>query len=476
MDILERAYRVDPSGSRTIGVLTKPDLVAPCSEGEIVEILQNTKKPLKLGYYMLKNMSQKQLNENISNQDAWESEKQFFLSHEVFKEHLHLNVFGRDRLVEALTQLLVEKIKQSLPNIVRDLKSLITQISAELTDLGPQPSQDRRELKSVLLRLISKFCELLRQSTRGEYRDRGGFLSKNSNCRLHYQLRQSFSTLQNKIAAMKPIATEPEKIAFLDRLQQDMVEQKGRELPGFLSSQVFSAFVVEVVEQWRVLVEDCRADAINSAQEVSVLIASHVLEGYPDLLRSIQELTSSLLESASQELNSQLDVLLFREQDPFTHQQALVEVVNGVRCKSFESILRKVLDSTDVSTAGDIVTLREDFRSSLGQWYMMRHGSDLTGNKHELSTICQVYWDIASRRIIDNVCMCVLSEVTKVMVQELEARCLLFGMGIDDEDLQSVMAEDVNLTSQRATLKKRLDTVTKSLQAIVDHNGVSSRS
>ena len=273
---------------------------------------------------------------------------------------------------------------------------------------------------------------------------------------------------------MKPIATEPEKIAFLDKLQQDMVQQKGRELPGFLSSQVFSAFVVDVVEQWRALVEDCRADAIRSAQEVSALISSHVLEGHPDLLRSIQELTSSLLESASHELNAQLDVLLLREQDPFTHQQALVEVVNGVRCKSFEAVLRKVLDSTDVSTAGDMVSLREDFRSSLGQWYMMRHGSDLTGNKHELSTICQVYWDIASRRIIDNVCMCILSEVTKVMVQELEARCLLFGMGVEDDALHAVMAEDPTLTSQRAALKKRLDKVTKSLQAIVEYNGATS--
>ena len=467
---------MDPSGSRTIGVLTKPDLIAPCSEGEIVEVLQNTKKPLKLGYFMLKNMSQKQLNDNISNQEAWESEKQFFLTHEVFSEHLQLNVFGRDRLVEALTSLLVEKIKHSLPNIVRDLKTLMAQISAELVEMGPQPSQDCRELKSVLLRLISKFCELLRQSTRGEYRDSGGFLSKTSSCRLHYQLRQSFSTLQSKIAGMKPIATEPEKVAFLDRLQKDMVEQKGRELPGFLSSQVFSAFVVDVVEQWRVLVEDCRADAIRSAQEVSAVISSHVLEGHPDLLRSIQELTSSLLESASHELNAQLDVLLLREQDPFTHQQALVEVVNGVRCKSFESVLRKVLDSTDVSTAGDLISLREDFRASLGQWYMMRHGSDLTGNKHELATICQVYWDIASRRIIDNVCMCVLSEVTKVMVQELEARCLLFGMGVEDDALQAVMAEDPTLTSQRAALKKRLDKVTKSLQAIVEYNGASSRS
>ena len=33
--------------------------------------------------------------------------------------------------------------------------------------------------------------------------------------------------------------------------------------------KVFSAFVVEVVEQWRVVVEDCRTGALKSAQEVT---------------------------------------------------------------------------------------------------------------------------------------------------------------------------------------------------------------
>ena len=39
--------------------------------------------------------------------------------------------------------------------------------------------------------------------------------------------------------------------------------------------KVFSAFVVEVVEQWRVVVEDCRTGALKSAQEV----ISHFLGG-----------------------------------------------------------------------------------------------------------------------------------------------------------------------------------------------------
>lgn len=35
---------------RTIGVLTKPDLIGPGNEDEVLAVLHNVRKPLKLGY------------------------------------------------------------------------------------------------------------------------------------------------------------------------------------------------------------------------------------------------------------------------------------------------------------------------------------------------------------------------------------------------------------------------------------------
>jgi hypothetical protein len=44
--------QVDPEGKRTIGVLTMPDLVGPGAEAEVMKVLTNQKKALKLGYVM----------------------------------------------------------------------------------------------------------------------------------------------------------------------------------------------------------------------------------------------------------------------------------------------------------------------------------------------------------------------------------------------------------------------------------------
>ncbi len=66
MDILERALGVDPSGERTIGVLTKTDLIGPGNEEEVMQVVNNIRKPLALGYIMVKNRSQREINEKMT--------------------------------------------------------------------------------------------------------------------------------------------------------------------------------------------------------------------------------------------------------------------------------------------------------------------------------------------------------------------------------------------------------------------------
>lgn len=70
VDILERAQGVDPVGERTVGVLTKTDLIGPGGEDEVLAVVNNVRKPLALGYVMLKNRSQRDLMDNISTQQA----------------------------------------------------------------------------------------------------------------------------------------------------------------------------------------------------------------------------------------------------------------------------------------------------------------------------------------------------------------------------------------------------------------------
>jgi Dynamin central region len=52
------------------GVLTKVDLINPGGEDEVLSVVMNVRKPLALGYIMVKNRSQLDLNNNMTTAQA----------------------------------------------------------------------------------------------------------------------------------------------------------------------------------------------------------------------------------------------------------------------------------------------------------------------------------------------------------------------------------------------------------------------
>lgn len=61
-EILERAEDLDTEGIRTLGVLTKPDLIDQGGEGAVVDLLEERKHRLRLGWHLVRNPGQSNLN------------------------------------------------------------------------------------------------------------------------------------------------------------------------------------------------------------------------------------------------------------------------------------------------------------------------------------------------------------------------------------------------------------------------------
>jgi dynamin 1-like protein len=73
---LKLARQVDPGGKRTIGVLTKLDLMDHGTNA--MEILAGRVYPLKLGFIGVVNRSQQDISENKSLKDALKDEETYF--------------------------------------------------------------------------------------------------------------------------------------------------------------------------------------------------------------------------------------------------------------------------------------------------------------------------------------------------------------------------------------------------------------
>ena len=82
-DGLKLAREVDPEGQRTIGVLTKVDLM---DEGtDVVDILAGRIIPLRLGYVPVVNRGQRDIENKRPISYALEHEKNFFESHKAYR-------------------------------------------------------------------------------------------------------------------------------------------------------------------------------------------------------------------------------------------------------------------------------------------------------------------------------------------------------------------------------------------------------
>lgn len=82
-DGLKLAREVDPEGQRTIGVLTKVDLMDDGTD--VVDILAGRIIPLRLGYVPVVNRGQRDIENKKAISFALENEKNFFENHKAYK-------------------------------------------------------------------------------------------------------------------------------------------------------------------------------------------------------------------------------------------------------------------------------------------------------------------------------------------------------------------------------------------------------
>lgn len=110
-DALKLAKEVDPQGIRTIGVITKLDLMDEGTDAR--DILENKLLPLRRGYIGVVNRSQKDIDGRKDINAALGAERKFFLSHPGYR-HIAERL-GTPYLQRVLNQQLTNHIRETLP-------------------------------------------------------------------------------------------------------------------------------------------------------------------------------------------------------------------------------------------------------------------------------------------------------------------------------------------------------------------------
>ncbi|KAI0065514.1 dynamin protein dnm1 [Artomyces pyxidatus] len=152
---LKLARSVDPQGRRTIGILTKLDLMDAGTNA--LDILTGRVYPLKLGFIGVVNRSQQDINVEKSMADALESETDFFKNHHAYRNIAHKN--GTKYLAKTLNQVLLNHIRDKLPDMKARLNTLMGQAQQELNSFGDAAIYgDTNQQGALILRLMTQFA------------------------------------------------------------------------------------------------------------------------------------------------------------------------------------------------------------------------------------------------------------------------------------------------------------------------------
>lgn len=153
-EALKLARQVDPMGRRTIGVLTKLDLMDHGTNA--MDILSGRVYPLKLGFIGVVNRSQQDIQSGKALAEALKDESDFFRHHPAYRNMA--NRCGTQFLAKTLNTTLMAHIRDRLPDIKARLNTLMGQTQQELASYGNKQFSGKEHRGSLILQLMTRFA------------------------------------------------------------------------------------------------------------------------------------------------------------------------------------------------------------------------------------------------------------------------------------------------------------------------------
>nr|AET06168.1 myxovirus resistance 1 protein [Pagrus major]AHC69386.1 Mx1 protein [Pagrus major] len=419
-EALKMAQEVDPDGGRTLGILTKPDLVDKGTEQTTVDIVHNEVIHLKKGYMIVKCRGQKEITENVSLTEATRREKAFF------KDHVHFHILYDEghatvpKLAEKLTLELVHHIQMSLPQLEDQIEKKLVQTRAELERLGDGLPPDAAERLVFLIDRVTAFTQEAINLATGE----------------ELKSLKIFSVLRRVFAVWKG-TIDQYGVKFNWNIEKQVAEYerkyRGRELPGFVNYKTFEGMVKEQIKQ-------LEEPAVLKLKEVSEIVKEELFKvaqssfvGFPHLIRIAKMKIEAIRKENESTAESMLMTQFKMESIVYTQDSAYSKKL-GKRKREPEPVNKYNNDS--------VATLIE----------MTKH--------------LKSYYQIAGRRLADQIPLMVLYQMVQEFTIQLQREMLQVIQ--DKEKIESLLEEESGITVKRINLQNRQERLRKARVLLTD--------
>ena len=421
-DSLKIAREVDPYFTRTLGVISKVDLVE--NYLEFVNIIKNNVYPLKYGYIGVICRTTKENLNNKSLDNQIKDEEDIYKEINEYSEIL--NNLGIKNLTNKLKDLLTEKIKLSIPTIKENLNNIIFKKQKELNELGDEIILEDNEISmntfllSSVFKFTTKYKELLN----------GNIVNTNLNkvyigaAKINKIFNQKFI---NEILSINP----------LDNLKDEEIlivikNTNGLRPSLFVPEIAFEILVKQEIKRLEepglLCVKKVYDELINTINCISI----PEIVRFKNLEIKIKELLINIIEKCIPEVNQMIKNLILIELSYInsSHPDFLngKEEINKIEDDNIENNIKKDLNFTE----------RELMEISIVKNLIVSYFNIVKKN----------YCDFVPKTI-----MCFLVNKTK----DISEQEIISQLYKTKEDIKNLLKEDEDITQRRKELKDNLN-------------------
>ncbi|KAJ3439937.1 dynamin related protein 1 isoform a [Anaeramoeba flamelloides] len=303
---LKIAKEVDPKGERTLGVLTKVDLMQK-GTNVLTEILEGGIHPLKLGYIPIINRSQQDILNNKKIQTSLFEEEEFFKN----KYPKYCTRCGTKYLKKQLSKLLFAHLKKCLPGIKNNINDKIKFYKQkEIQFQSKYGKFNEMENKGgILMQKLNIFSNAYIESIEGTKNDLS-VKHLTGGSRLHYLFTKVFGSYINNFDPLEGITLENIRLLIRNSLGLNFNLQ--------ISDQNFKKILMEQILKLKrpsiQLIELSYKELIKIIENLNL----QEIDQYPKLKTCLTDLSTDLLNKLKTKTQEYVTSIIDVEADVVT--------------------------------------------------------------------------------------------------------------------------------------------------------------
>lgn len=358
--VLRLARETDPSGNRTLGVITKPDSLVAGSESEaqFASLAKNQEVEFRLGWHVLKNMDSEKGKWSLAERDM--EELQFF-SQGAWRD-MPWTLVGINHLRARLSKLLLGQIAAELPSLIDEIQARSEESCCRLDKLG-KPRTTLNEQKSYLLHISQSFQSLVKAAVDGTYNElffenvqttngyqkriRAVVQNLNEEFAEHISRRGHYREIimpgdERRVQKGQIVISRDEYTSYIGQL---LKKNRGRELPGTFNPMIVRDLFLEQCSPWEELTYNHVRAVWKAVKEFLRLAVSHVADEATSTAL-FDEIIAPALDDQHEVLDRKTSELLMPHQrgHPITYNHYFTETLQRIRAERRESNFRGILE------------------------------------------------------------------------------------------------------------------------------------